>query len=191
VKARRRPSPTHRAAASTSREPDTDRACPAIAPRCAGSRGSPPCKPDHRPVVAHPSASGPASGAIEKFVSTAHPSTRASSSPRSVRGLLPLKRPSRGFGTTSREFDDIGAQEIDASEEISYESDGLYVESATAGGGGGGGEEPEFVSSFFGHCEDQYGRNARRCRRVWTRKGKALCWAAIMVVYADCRYNES
>jgi hypothetical protein len=92
---------------------------------------------------------------------------------------------------TDQEFDDIGAQEIDASEEISYESDGLYVESATAGGGGGGGEEPEFVSSFFGHCEDQYGRNARRCRRVWTRKGKALCWAAIMVVYADCRYNES
>ena len=40
---------------------------------------------------------------------------------------------------------------------------------------------------FAGYCADRYNTCTPRCRRIRTSKGRALCWAGCMAVYAWCR----
>lgn len=120
------------------------------------------------------------------------------------------------FGTnpesiTDEEFDSVGASTINSSEEYYYQDDGITVEELITSGGGGGpgdGEQLESMGSeigevtqgesaetttmgLAGYCEDQYAAIARRCRRIGSSRGRALCWAAAMVVYANCRRNAT
>ena len=43
------------------------------------------------------------------------------------------------------------------------------------------------VPAGSGYCEARYKANSVKCRRIASPKGRALCWAAIMAIYANCR----
>lgn len=99
---------------------------------------------------------------------------------------------------TDSAFSAVALTMVDGQEEVTYTSDGLYVEGAAlfilSQGGGGGGEmqstaygEEDGPVVFDGFCEDQFARHAGRCRRLPGTKARALCWAAAMAVYAGCR----
>jgi hypothetical protein len=83
--------------------------------------------------------------------------------------------------------------------EIDYDSERLVTYCGGGGGGGGGPFEPWIVEPiaesewgegesvmFASTCEQRYNSCISRCRRLWSSRARALCYAGCMVAYADC-----
>lgn len=102
---------------------------------------------------------------------------------------------------TDEQFTDWGEANYSTIQADTTEDDGLTVEEYTSSGGGfeepihperagrvtpGPGGGGGFATASMGKCEDQYDNNSKRCRKVRSMRGRAVCWAAIMAVYAGC-----
>lgn len=58
------------------------------------------------------------------------------------------------------------------------------------GGGGGGGGGENQAMSWGPDCYGIYARAGGRCRRLWSSRGRAVCYGVVMAAYAICLADQ-